>query len=64
MELTVSDGAGSNTITETSYINVAANPTVIAWASTLNAVTGESIDFNNLGSNGTSYTWDFGDGAN
>ena len=64
VELTVSDGAGSNTITETSYINVTANPTVIAGASTLNAVTGESIDFNNLGSNGTSYTWDFGDGAN
>ncbi|MDG2227895.1 MAG: zinc-dependent metalloprotease family protein [Flavobacteriales bacterium] len=64
VELTVSNGAGSNTITETSYINVAANPTVIAGASTLNAVTGESIDFNNLGSNGTSYTWDFGDGAN
>ena len=64
VELTVSDGAGSNTITETSYINVTANPTVIAGAITLNAVIGESIDFNNLGSNGTSYTWDFGDGAN
>jgi PKD repeat protein len=64
VELTVSDGVNVNTIAETSYINVNANPIVIAGASALNAVTGESIDFNNLGSNGNSYTWDFGDGAN
>ena len=64
VELTVSDGISTNTIIETSYVNVIAIPTVIAGASTLNAVTGQSIDFNNLGSNGTNYTWDFGDGAN
>ena len=64
VELTVSDGVSSNTITEASYVNVLATPIVIAGANILNAVTGESIDFNNLGSNGTNYSWDFGDGAN
>ena len=135
VELTVSDGVNSNTIIETSYINVLATPVitfspasptictddaitidaagaqvylwntgettssitvapiiqttysvtgenagcssssdvtvlvtdlpiVVAGANILNAVTGESIDFNNLGSNGTNYSWDFGDGTN
>lgn len=64
VELSVSDGVSSNTVTQTAYINVQSNPLVVAGSSALNAVTGESIDFNNLGSNGSSYTWDFGDGEN
>ena len=44
-------------------VNVSPNPIVVAGADNFTVVTGESINFTNLGSNGTSYNWDFGDGG-
>ena len=44
-------------------VNVSPNPVVVAGADNFTVVTGESINFTNVGSNGTSYNWDFGDGG-
>ena len=44
-------------------VNVSPNPVVVVGADNYTVVTGESINFTNSGSNGTSYNWDFGDGG-
>lgn len=55
--LTVSNSAGSNTATQTSFINVGVGPT----AGFTSAVNGMTATFTNTSSGATSYSWDFGD---
>ncbi|MFQ5446514.1 MAG: PKD domain-containing protein, partial [Saprospiraceae bacterium] len=57
--LTVSNAAGSDTITQTNYITVTTVP-VAGFTYTANNAT---VDFTNNSTNATSYNWDFGDGA-
>ena len=57
-------GQQNNCISTASItVNVSPNPFVVAGADNYTVVTGESINFTNSGSNGTSYNWDFGDGG-
>jgi len=60
--VTGQDGNCSSTASIT--VSVSPNPVVVAGANNFTVVTGESINFTNAGSNGTSYNWDFGDGGN
>ncbi|MEQ1747303.1 MAG: PKD domain-containing protein [Saprospiraceae bacterium] len=55
--LTVSNSAGSNSATQTSYITVNPGPTA-AFSS---AVNGSSATFTNTSSNAGTYSWNFGD---
>lgn len=57
--LTVSNPAGQNTATQTSYITVNGAPA----AGFTGTVAGTTVSFNNSTTNATSYTWDFGDGG-
>jgi PKD repeat protein len=57
--LTVSNSAGSNSVTQTNYITV--NPLTAASFSSM--VNGTTVSFINTSSNATSYAWDFGDGS-
>jgi len=59
--VTGQDGNCSSTASIT--VNVSPNPVVVAGANNFTVVTGESINFTNVGSNGSSYNWDFGDGG-
>ncbi len=56
--LTVSNPAGSNTATQTNFITVNSGPTA-GFSSTTN---GPVATFTNTSTNGTSYSWNFGDG--
>lgn len=57
--LTVTNSAGSNSVTETSYVVVNTVP-----ATNFTAATNVFIaTFTNTTANGTTYSWDFGDGA-
>ena len=56
--LTVSNAAGSNTVTMTSFIDVENLPTTLFSYDQI----GLTVVFSNLSSNATSYLWDFGDG--
>ena len=56
--LIVSNSAGSDTLTLTNYINVAAQPAP-GFTSSVNGLT---TSFTNTSANATSYLWDFGDG--
>lgn len=57
--LTVSNSAGSNTVTQTNYIIV--NPlTTASFSSTIN---GATASFINTSANASAYVWDFGDGS-
>ncbi len=56
--LTVTNAAGSNSVTETNYIIVDTTPTA-GYTSTSNGLT---VDFDNTSTNANSYSWDFGDG--
>jgi PKD repeat protein len=57
--LTVSNAAGTNSVTETNFITVDDVP-----ATSFNATVDElTVDFNNMTQNATSYAWDFGDGT-
>ncbi|MCB0707677.1 MAG: PKD domain-containing protein [Saprospiraceae bacterium] len=56
--LTVSNAAGSSTITETAYINVVDIPNADFGFTTA----GYQVNFSNMSSGATSYSWDFGDG--
>ena len=58
--LVVSNAAGSNTATEISYITVNDAPT----AGFTSDVNGATVSFTNTSSDGTSYSWDFGDNTN
>jgi gliding motility-associated-like protein len=66
--LTVSNGSSSNTIIQTNYITVYANPTAGFTLSTDTACVGQMVKFTNatvIGSGGaaiSSWAWDFGDG--
>jgi len=60
--VTGQDGNCSSLSTIT--VSVSPNPVVVAGASSFTVVTGENINFTNSGSNGSSYSWDFGDGGN
>lgn len=51
----------SQSISESIVVNPL--PTVVAAASTTNALVGEIISFTSSGSNATNYDWDFGDGG-
>ncbi len=55
--LTVSNAAGSHTVTETDYIDVNTVPTAGYSAS----VNGLTVSFTNNSTGATSYNWDFGD---
>ncbi len=57
--LTVSNGAGSNTATQTNLITV--NPAVTAGFTS--NVSGSTATFTNTSANATSYSWNFGDGG-
>jgi PKD repeat protein len=57
--LTVSNPAGSNTVTLTDYITVLTEPT----AAFTENVNGLMVDLTNNSTNATSYLWDFGDGV-
>ena len=57
--LTVSNGAGTNTATQTNYITV--NPAPAAGFTS--NVTGSTASFTNTSTNATSYSWNFGDGG-
>lgn len=56
--LTVSNGAGSNSTTQSSFITVNADPTA-GFSSTTN---GATATFTNNSANANSYSWNFGDG--
>jgi PKD repeat protein len=56
--LTVTNGVGSNTHTQTNAVTVGTNPS----ASFAYAIVGLTVVFTNLSTNATSYLWDFGDG--
>ncbi len=56
--LTVSNPAGQNVSTQTNYISVNTVPA----ASFTGTVAGTTVTFNNMTTNATSYSWDFGDG--
>ena len=56
--LVAGNAAGSNTSTQTNYINVSTIPA----AGFTSAVNGATATFTNTSSNATSYTWNFGDG--
>ena len=56
--LEASNSIGSNTMTQTVYIVVEDVPQVGFFTS----ITGLEVDFSNTTQNGTTYTWDFGDG--
>ena len=58
--LTASNGAGSNTTTQTSYITVNEGPT----ADFTSSANGLEVSFTNQSTNATSYLWDFGDSNN
>ncbi len=57
--LTATNAAGSSTATQADYISVADSPT----ASFTAMVSGKTATYINTTTNGTSYTWDFGDGS-
>ncbi len=57
--LTVSNSAGSNSVTQNAYINVSATATA-GFTYTSNNGT---VNFTNTSSNANSYSWNFGDGA-
>ena len=57
--LTVSNAAGSNTVTQTNYITVTTVPATVFSA----AVNGYTANFTNATSGATSYQWNFGDGG-
>jgi|GEM_PF-665222 len=57
--LTASNTAGSSTATQMGYITVDVGPS----ASFTSVVSVMTAAFSNTSSNGTSYTWDFGDGG-
>ncbi len=57
--LTVNNGSGSNTTTQTNLIIVNPSPTA-AFSSTL---TGTTAAFSNTSTNSTTYSWNFGDNA-
>ncbi len=57
--LTASNSAGSNTATQTNYINVQAGPS----AGYTVAASGNTANFTNTSTNATSYSWNFGDGT-
>ncbi|MCF8244899.1 MAG: PKD domain-containing protein [Saprospiraceae bacterium] len=57
--LTVTNSAGSDTYTLTSYVTVSTVPTV----GFTSAVNGASVMFTNTSANATSYLWTFGDGG-
>ncbi|MFT5384031.1 MAG: PKD repeat protein, partial [Saprospiraceae bacterium] len=59
VSLTASNPAGNNTAVETDYIVVGDVPT----ADFTSLVTGITVDFTNISSNGNIYDWDFGDGG-
>lgn len=56
--LTVSNGAGSNTAAQQSYITVNPGPT----AGFTSSVNGATVSFTNTSGNAVSYSWAFGDG--
>jgi len=56
--LTVSNAAGSNTLSQTNYITVNTTPTA-GFNSSVDSLT---ATFTNTSQNATSYAWDFGDG--
>ncbi len=55
--LTASNAAGSNTATQTNYINVGTVPV----AGFTRSANGATVTFTNTSTGGTSYLWDFGD---
>ena len=57
--LTVSNAAGSNTLTQTNYITVNTVPA----AGFTNSVNGVNATFTNTSQNAVSYSWTFGDGG-
>lgn len=57
--LTVSNPAGQNVSTQTNYISVNTVPA----AGFTGTVAGTTVTFNNMTTNATSYSWDFGDGG-
>ncbi|MFK7808980.1 MAG: PKD domain-containing protein, partial [Saprospiraceae bacterium] len=57
--LTVTNSAGENTITETSFINVSEAEPLSGFNS---AIDDSTVDFTNTSSGATNYAWDFGDG--
>lgn len=59
VSLTASNANGSNTANQSNYITVNPLPTA---GFTYSAVTG-TVTFNNSSTNGTSYSWNFGDGS-
>ncbi len=66
--LTVSNGSSSNTIVQTNYITVYANPTAGFTLNTYTACVGQTVKYTNatiIGSGGaaiSTWAWDFGDG--
>jgi PKD repeat protein len=57
--LTVSNAAGSNSVTQTNYITV----TTVPAAGFTTSVSNATVDFTNTSVNATTYAWDFGDSA-
>lgn len=58
-------GSDANGCSVTETVNIVVNPlpTVIANANNTSVLTNELINFDNNGSNATTYTWNFGDGS-
>ncbi len=67
VKLTASNGAQSNTVTKTSYITVAAKPTITFVASDTTGCAPKTITFTSTvtppGPTPLTYVWDFGDGG-
>jgi uncharacterized protein (TIGR02145 family) len=63
VELTVSNGYGSDKETKTDYISVGSSPTANFSADATTITEGETVNFTDQSTNDpTSWSWDFGDG--